>query len=174
MRLQRNVAAYGVKFAFQIVDAPAVKGKRHDAVLSVQLGDRWRHGAWIGGRADRRNQTELRPCGVGSTILLATFLNIAWKPTERSYMEHAGTVLPDDHQRTQITGGAEIEPGIDASADGNVRLAGAGRPGVSINEPRFCSDALVQDQIAEAVLPCGHALRLLGQALDVRERAKIT
>src|SRR5262249_49599261 len=133
MRLQRNVAAYGVKFAFQIVDAPAVKGKRHDAVLSVQLGDLLRHGAWSGRSSDRRNESELRPRGVRGMILLAAFLQITRKPAVGVDVKNAGTVLVDDHQSAQITGGAEIEPGIDASADGDVRLAGAGTPCGGIN-----------------------------------------
>ena len=36
--LKRHLATYGVKVALQIIDAPAVKGERHDAVLLIELG----------------------------------------------------------------------------------------------------------------------------------------
>jgi hypothetical protein len=39
MRLERGVAADGIKLALQIVDPPAVEGQRHDVVLPVDLSD---------------------------------------------------------------------------------------------------------------------------------------
>jgi len=58
-------------------------------------------------------------------VLLATFLQIARKPTVRLHMKHTGTVLVDNRQGAEITGGAEIKSSINASTDGNVGLAGA-------------------------------------------------
>jgi len=43
-----------------------------------------------------------------------------------------------------------------------------------IHETSLGGNSLVQDQIPECVLACGHALRLLGQPLHIRERAEIT
>src|SRR5215469_66276 len=152
MRLERDVAADGIKLTLQIVDAPAVKGERHDAVLPVQLGDLVRDDTRISGRPDRRNESELRPRSIGCVVLLATFLQIARKPAVEFRVKNAGSVLVDDRQGAQITGGAEIESSKDAGADRNVGLAGAGTPRGGINEPRFCGDALVQNQIPKRVL----------------------
>ena len=49
---------------FRFIDAPAVKGERHDAVLPIELGDLVRNGVRIDGRSDRRNEYEFRPRGV--------------------------------------------------------------------------------------------------------------
>src|SRR5262249_34890124 len=143
VRFKQHLAAYRVKLPLQIVDAPAIEGERHDAVLPIELGDLPRDGARVCGRSNRHDETELRPRGVGRTILLATFLQIARKPTVRLHMKHTRTVLIDDYQSTQIASGAEIQSSVDASAGGNVGLSGAGTPCGSINEPRFCCDALV-------------------------------
>jgi len=48
MRLERGVAADGIKLALQIVDPPAVGGQRHDVVLPVDLSDLVRNRLWIG------------------------------------------------------------------------------------------------------------------------------
>jgi hypothetical protein len=53
MRLERGVAADGIKLALQIVDPPAVEGQRHDVVLPVDLSDLVRNRLWIGCRPDR-------------------------------------------------------------------------------------------------------------------------
>jgi hypothetical protein len=74
MWLKQDMAAYGVKLALQIVNAPAIEGERHDAVLPVQLGNLLRDGARVGRRPNRRNAAELPPRAVGGMILLATFL----------------------------------------------------------------------------------------------------
>jgi len=55
---------YSVELALQVIDAPAVKGERHDAVLPIELGDLVRDGVRIDGRSDRRNESEFRPRGV--------------------------------------------------------------------------------------------------------------
>jgi len=62
MRLERGVAADGIKLALQIVDPPAVEGQRHDVVLPVDLSDLVRNRLWIGCRPDRHK---------GSVISLA-------------------------------------------------------------------------------------------------------
>jgi len=64
VRLKRHLATYSVELALQIIDAPAVKGERHDAVLPIELGDLVRDGVRIDGRSDRRNESEFRPRGV--------------------------------------------------------------------------------------------------------------
>jgi hypothetical protein len=61
VRLKRHLASYDVKLSLQIIDAPAVKGERHDAVLPIELCDVVRDGARIGGRSDRRNEFRVSP-----------------------------------------------------------------------------------------------------------------
>ena len=43
-----------------------------------------------------------------------------------------------------------------------------------IHEPSLRSDTFIEDQITADILACGHALCLLGQPLDICERAEIT
>jgi hypothetical protein len=77
-------------------------------------------------------------------------------------MKHPVAVFPYDHERRQITGGAEIKTCIDACTDRDIRLTRAAAPCALIHEPGLGGNALVEDQIAEGVFACGHALRLLG------------
>src|SRR6516164_11681384 len=174
MRLERDVAADGIKLTLQTVDAPTVEGERHDAVLPVQLGDLVRDDTRISGRPDRRNETELRPRAVGGMVLLATLLQIARKPAVEFRVKNAGSVLVDDRQGAQITGSAEIKSSIDANADGNIGLATASAPGGRVDEPRLGSNALVQNQIPERVFARRHTLRLFRKPFDVRERTEVT
>src|SRR5262245_51811762 len=121
--LQRNVAAYGVKLAFKIIDTPTVEGEHRDLVGTVDLGDLARDCLRVGRRSDRRNATELGPGVIGGVILLAALLQVTGKPTIRFHMERAIAILPDDHQGGEITSGAKVKPGIDAGPYRNLGIA---------------------------------------------------
>src|SRR4029434_404330 len=103
------------------------------------------------------------PCPgvVRGVILLAALLQVTRNPAVGFHMKGTSAVPPDDHQGGEIASGSEIKTSKDAGASGDIWLTRASAPCGLIHEPGLRGDTLIEDQIAEGILACGHALCLL-------------